>query len=332
MSGSTFGKLFKVTTWGESHGEALGVVVDGCPSGLAIDIPFIQNELARRRNSENALSTSRTEADNLQVLSGIFEGKTTGTPISMIVQNTDARSHDYEKYRDIFRPSHADLGYEVKYGIRDYRGGGRASGRETVSRVAAGAIAKQFLSELGITISSKILEIGELVENDSAGGIAECVATGLKIGIGEPVFGKLDAVLAQAIFSVGGVKAISFGEGFNAHHLSGYEFNDFLYYDDKSDEIKKMSNNSGGVTGGLSDGGELNVKVIFKPTPTIKKVQPTINKNRENVQVSFDGRHDKCIATRAIVVVEAMMAITLADLILQNSVCKLDNIKKIYGR
>ncbi len=360
MSGSIFGKLFKISTWGESHGKALGVVIDGCPAGIRLTASEIQKDLDRRKPGSSQFTTKRAESDQVQILSGVFEDKTTGTPISLIIFNEDQKSKDYGNIKDCFRPAHADYGYHMKYGFRDYRGGGRSSGRETAARVAAGAVAKKILSELNIDIMTyctsianieiskedfdkdEILknplympdreayekaakEVEHIMQNhDSAGGVVECVVKGVLPGVGEPVFDKIDAALSQAIFSIGGVKALEFGIGFEASKLTGSQNNDSFYFDDK---VKKATNNSGGILGGLTDGSDIIFRAAFKPTPSISKSQKTVNINNENVDIVINGRHDPLIAPRAVIVVEAMTAITLVDYILQNIVCKMDCIK-----
>lgn len=361
---STLGIIFKVTTWGESHGKALGVVIDGCPSGVKIDIKNIFKNLQRRKTGKNKFVSSRKETDSIEVLSGIFNGISTGTPISIIVHNKDSNSSDYENIKDVFRPGHADYSYYMKYGIRDYRGGGRASARETTARVIAGSIAKDILSELGIKILAYTSSIGnieinnsnvkeeEIFENDfympcnstakkveefltkviqdknSIGGTVTCNIYGIKAGIGEPIFEKLDAVLAKSILSIGGTKGIEFGLGFNSSKTSGFENNDEFFYE--NNKILKRTNNSGGILGGISDGDTINFKVAFKAPSSISKEQLTVNEKNENISISISGRHDPVIAPRAVVVVEAMTAITILDYILINLTRKIDNIKKIY--
>ncbi|MDR2964447.1 MAG: chorismate synthase [Treponema sp.] len=320
MASNTFGQLFRVTTFGESHGEALGCVIDGCPAGLEIHISDIEKELERRR--PGAVHGSRDEQDKPEILSGIFEGKTLGTPIAIIVRNTNQNPADYDKLKDIYRPGHADSTWDAKFGFRDYRGGGRSSGRETLSRVAAGAIAKKLLSLHGIEIKADISEIAGIqdpekikirleelkTEGDSAGGIVNCIISGvnelsgLPIGLGEPVFDKLDARLAAAIISIGACKGIEFGAGFTAAGLLGGENNN-----DK---------NAGGILGGISNGQDIVFRAAFKPTSSIKKLQTAKDKNGKEVEVSVTGRHDVCIVPRAVPVVEAMTALVLADFLL----------------
>lgn len=362
MSGSTLGNIFKITTWGESHGKGLGVVIDGCPAGIILNEEIIQKDMDRRKPGANKYGTKRQEGDKVQILSGVFEGKTTGTPISIAVFNEDQRSRDYTNIMNVYRPGHADMGFEEKYGFRDYRGGGRSSGRETLARVAAGAVAKQLLAEIGIEVNAYTKAIGgieannfslaerdnnplympdafaaqkaaELVEEamkncDSLGGIVECVTKGLPIGIGEPVFNKLDALIARAITSIGAVKGIEFGSGFAASHSFGSINNDKMYMDNGI--IKKKTNYSGGVLGGMSDGDSFVFRAAFKPTPSIFKEQQTVTNAHEDTTVTIKGRHDPIVVPRAVVVVEAMTAIIIADLILMNMCARIDNIKKIY--
>lgn len=363
MSGSTLGNIFKITTWGESHGKGLGVVIDGCPAGITLNEEIIQKEMDRRRPGANKYGTKRQEGDKIQILSGVFENKTTGTPISMAVFNEDQRSRDYSNIANIYRPGHADMGFEEKYGIRDYRGGGRSSGRETLARVAAGAVAKEILKELGISVTAYTKSIGTveiegvdlsqrdsnplympdnnaaqkaaklldeaMADKNSLGGVIECVVKGLPIGIGEPVFDKLDSSLAKAIVSIGAVKGIEFGLGFEASKVCGSFNNDNLYIEDN--KIKKRSNNSGGVLGGISDGSDLVFRAAFKPTPSIAQPQETITNSHTGTTVEIKGRHDPIVVPRAVVVVEAMAAITLTDLLLANISARIDNIKKFYN-
>lgn len=362
MSGSTIGNIFKITTWGESHGKGLGVVIDGCPAGININEDTIQKDMNRRKPGANKYGTKRQEGDKIQILSGVFEGKTTGTPISIAVFNEDQRSRDYSNIANVYRPGHADMGFEEKYGIRDYRGGGRSSGRETLARVAAGAVAKELLKELNINVTAYTKSIGNVsVENidlsqrdnnplympdsnaakkaaelldtamsncDSVGGIIECVTTGLPTGVGEPVFDKLDSSIAKAIMSIGAVKGIEFGLGFEASKVYGSTNNDKMYTENGI--IKKYTNNSGGVLGGMSDGDKFIFRAAFKPTPSIAQAQKTVTNSYENTEIIIKGRHDPIVVPRAVVVVEAMTAITLADLLLMNISARIENIRKIY--
>ena len=364
MSGSSFGNIFKITTWGESHGKGLGVVIDGCPAGINITEEDIQKDMDKRKPGSNKYGTKRQEGDKIQIMSGVFEGKTTGTPISLVLFNEDQRSKDYSNIMNVYRPGHADLGFEYKYGFRDYRGGGRSSGRETSARVAAGAVAKKILSELGINITAYTLSISnikaekinlsEINENplympdnnsakkasefldnaikncDSVGGIIQCKISGVPIGIGEPVFNKLDASLAKAVISIGATKGIEFGDGFEATKSLGSINNDNFYIE--NNKIKKFTNHSGGVLGGFSDGDDIVFNVAFKPTPSISKPQKTITNNFQNTEINIKGRHDPIVVPRAVVVVEAMAAITLVDLMLLNMSSKIDNIKHFYSK
>lgn len=364
MSGSSFGKLFRITTWGESHGPGIGVVIDGCPAGLALGAEDIQAFLDRRKPGQSKYTTKRNESDSVEILSGVFEGKTSGTPISVLVRNQDQRSRDYGSIAEVFRPGHADYPFTQKYGVRDYRGGGRSSGRETIGRVAGGAVASLLLKELGITVMAYTKAIGphsvapedyrygEIRENalympnnktaeqagmyisslmasgDSCGGVIECIADGLPAGLGEPVFDKLDALLAQAVFSIGAVKGVEIGDGFAASLSSGSSNNDPFFSENGS--VSKKTNHSGGTLGGLSDGSRLILRAAVKPTPSISQPQHTVNKNGDNTEITISGRHDPVIVPRAVVVVESMTAITLADLLLQNMASSVDNIRKVY--
>ena len=365
MSGSSFGKLFKITTWGESHGKGVGVVVDGCPAGLSLSENDIQKFLDRRKPGQNEFTTLRNEDDKVEILSGIFEGKTTGTPISLIVYNKDHHSTDYGNIASCYRPGHADYTYDEKYGFRDYRGGGRSSGRETIGRVAAGAIAIKILNELGINLCTYVNSIGELSidksnfdkdeinnnpfympdalcaskasdylkniikESDSVGSSVECIISGVPAGIGEPVFDKLDALLAQAVMSIGAVKAVEIGDGLSVTNRLGSENNDNFHMNNNN--VEKTSNHSGGILGGISDGSDIILKASFKPTPSIFKEQQTVTSDKQDTTLSIKGRHDPIIGPRAVVVVESMCAITILDLMLQNMGSKLSNLKKIYN-
>ncbi|MBR4249546.1 MAG: chorismate synthase [Verrucomicrobia bacterium] len=363
MAGSIFGNMFRVSTWGESHGMAVGAVVDGVPAGLALCEEDIQVYLNRRRPGQGGLSTARQEADQVQILSGVFEGKTTGTPISLVVWNKDQRSKDYSNIKDCYRPGHADFGFDQKYGFRDYRGGGRSSGRETIGRVAAGASAARLLSEMGIQLSTRVTEMGGIAlpegtdpfsvtagqlsadPADSVGGIVECRATGVPAGIGEPVFDKLDARLAAAMLSIGAVKGVEFGEGFHAARLKGSENNDAFVPGAEEEPAKvidgdgpveakrigKKTNHAGGILGGMSDGSEIVLRVAFKPTPSISLPQETVNRDGEPITLTISGRHDMSVVPRAAVVVECMTALVLADLMAENMSARLDAWKKIYG-
>lgn len=364
MAGSTLGNLFRISTWGETHGKGVGVVVDGCPAGLSLCEEDIQVFLDRRRPGQSRFTTQRKETDQVEILSGVFEGKTTGTPISMIVFNKDQRSRDYSAIKDCFRPGHADYTFYEKYGFRDYRGGGRSSGRETIARVAAGAIASKILAELGITVNAYTKSIGtveidnsrfdlaeinnnafympdkeaakqaksyvqeRMKQQDSVGGVIECRTEGLMVGLGEPVFEKISANLAKAVCSIGAVKGFEIGDGFDVATAAGSQNNDnFISEDGK---IKKMTNHSGGTLGGMTDGDTLIFRAAFKPTPSISQTQKTVNTDSENIEIAIKGRHDPIIVPRAVVVVEAMAAITIVDMLFMNMTAKIDGIKKFY--
>lgn len=364
MAGSTYGTLFRITTWGESHGPAIGVVIDGCPAGLPLNVEDIQAQLDRRKPGQSKFTTKRKESDTAQILSGVFEGKTTGTPISIIVHNQDQRSRDYGKIKDCYRPGHADYTFDAKYGIRDYRGGGRSSARETIGRVAAGAIAKKILEQLGIDLITFTRSIGdisipeseyhykEISENmlympnndyakkaadyldtciknqDSSGGIVECRITGVPAGIGETVFDKLDASLAKAVMSIGAVKGVEIGDGFDASKNHGSNNNDAFTC--QSGTIQKETNHAGGILGGMSDGSEIILRAAFKPTPSISQEQHTINTAHEDTTIAITGRHDPVVVPRAVVVVESMAAITILDQMMINMSAKMDSLESFY--
>ncbi len=356
---NTFGIKFKFTTFGESHGKALGCVVDGVPAGIFIDENFIKEEMNRRKPGKNKFATSRKEDDKVEILSGVFENLSTGTPISMVIFNENQKSRDYDNVKDLFRPGHADFTYFHKYGLRDYRGGGRSSARETAARVAAGAIAKLLLKELGISIQSgitsieniqasshdfqfaKTSEIFSLDKNceekqkeailkakkahNSVGGVALINVKNLPIGLGEPIYYKLDAQIAAAMMGINAVKAVEIGDGIESSKVKG---------DENNDQISKegfLSNHSGGILGGISNGDEINVKVHFKATPSIFIQQDTVTTTNEEVNCELKGRHDPCVAIRGSIVAEAMMALILADMLILNLSSKLENIKKIYN-
>lgn len=366
MAGSSFGNQFRITTWGESHGTALGVVIDGCPAGLQLCEEDIQKYLDRRKPGKSKFETQRKESDKAQIMSGVFEGKTTGTPISIVIMNEDHRSSDYSDIEMFYRPGHADFTFDCKYGFRDYRGGGRSSGRETAARVAAGAIAIKILETLGIEVTAYAQCIGgiginydnfdiaerdrnpfavpdanivsaieekasESIQNgDSLGGIIECVVKGMPVGIGETVFDKLDANISKAIMSIGATKGIEIGDGFMVVETCGSENNDeFTVVDGK---ITKVTNHSGGVLGGMSDGSDIIFRTAVKPTPSISSLQRTVSRNGDEMQVGIKGRHDPMIAPRAVVVVEAMTACTIVDLLMANMTAKMDNLKKVYDK
>ena len=365
MSGSTYGNIFRITTWGESHGAGVGVVVDGCPAGLPLTEADIQFFLDRRKPGTSRYSTPRKEGDQVEILSGVFEGKTTGTPISLLVRNTSQRSSDYSEIAGYYRPGHADMTYDMKYGFRDYRGGGRSSGRETIGRVAAGAIAVKILESLGIQLFTYTRSIGpvkihpkrfrieEIKENplcmpdkeaameaeayldglmkegDSAGGVIECVISGMKPGVGDPAFEKLNANLGKAILSIGAVKGFEIGDGFAAAGARGSQNNDpYAYAPDGS--LQKLSNHSGGILGGISDGSDIIFRAAIKPTPSISMEQDTVNKKEENIRVRIKGRHDPVIVPRAVVVVEAMAAITLLDMLFASIPSRMDNLIRFF--
>ena len=358
MAGSQFGKIFHISTFGESHGKALGVVIDGCPAGLSLSEEDIQEMLERRRPGKNLKMTQRKEGDKVEILSGIFEGKTTGTPIAMVVWNEDQRSKDYGEIAHAFRPGHGDYGFFAKYGFRDYRGGGRSSGRETIARVAAGAIAKKMLLELGVSVRAKVIELAgisltedrqkaELLaeqkilslreQGDSAGGVVECLVEGLPAGIGEPVFDKLDASLAKAVMSIGAVKSVEIGDGIEVSKSLGSENNDAFFLEENESpsferSLRKGSNHSGGILGGMSDGSTIRIRAGFKPTPSISKPQQTVNEAGEEITIAIKGRHDPTVVERANVVVEAMTALTVLDAMLENLSARLDYVKRAYRR
>jgi chorismate synthase len=362
MSDNTFGKIFKVTTWGESHGEAIGVVVDGCPAGLELSEADIQHELDRRKPGVSELTTERKEADEVKILSGVFGGKTLGTPISMLVWNKDVDSSPYEPLKNVARPGQADFAYQMKYGIRDYRGGGRASARETVARVAAGAIAKRILAthDRNIQILGHVVEIGEIrakevgveeirrnvernavrcadleaarrmeelikevkTEGDSVGGIVEVIALGVPAGLGEPVFDKLDAELAKALMSIGAVKGVEIGAGFEAARMKGSEMNDEFII--KEGRIRTKTNNAGGILGGISTGEPIICRIAVKPTPSISKPQRSVDMAKmQEVEIKIKGRHDPCICPRIVPVAEAMVALVLVDYLMRNESIKI---------
>ena len=353
-----YGTLFKISTFGESHGPAIGVVIDGCPAGLAIDESYIQSELDRRKPGQSKITTQRKEDDTFKILSGVFEGKSTGTPIAIVIENQDQRSKDYSHIADTFRPSHADYTYEVKYGNRDYRGGGRSSARETAARVAAGAIAKMLLKQSGIEINAFVSQVGELkaphytqldlsktednivrcpdpaiaekmialidqirLERDTTGGIVTCVIKNTPVGLGEPVFDKLHAELGKAMLSINAVKGFEYGSGLEGIKLRGSQHNDEFYND--GGRIRTKTNHSGGIQGGISNGEDIYFNVAFKPVATIMQDQPSVDKQGNETTVSGKGRHDPCVVPRAVPIVEAMAALVLVDFVLRGRVAKL---------
>ena len=351
MSGNTFGELFRVTTFGESHGPGLGVIIDGVPAGVKIDEALIQRDLDRRRPGQSKVSTMRKEPDRVESLSGVFEGVSTGTSLAMVIRNTDQRSQDYGRLAELFRPGHADLGFFKKYGVRDYRGGGRSSGRETSMRVAAGAVAKMVLATMGVSVRACSMMIGGVyaetvdwsvveenivrspdlaaaekmvaairaaqADRDSVGGIICCEAHGVPAGWGEPVFDKLDALLAHAILSIGGIKGIEIGAGFEAPKKRGSENNDSIL------PSGFASNHAGGILGGISNGDVITFRAAMKPTSSIAKKQHTIDKEGNATEIEVLGRHDPCLVPRAVPVVEAMTALVLADLALRNRAARI---------
>lgn len=392
MSGSTFGNIFKITTWGESHGKGVGVVIDGCPAGIPLDEEYIQKFLNRRKPGQTKYSTPRKENDLVTIQSGVFEGRTTGTPISLAIYNETQRSGDYSEIASYYRPGHADFTFDAKYGFRDYRGGGRSSGRETIGRVAAGAVACALLEALNIHVFAYSKSIGPItcaadtdvfatrdasplympdlkaseqaeqylmdtMQNlDSAGGIIECIVTGCPAGLGDPTFDKLDANLAKAIFSIGSVKGFEIGSGFEAATMHGSENNDAFLGVKTADgsEFKpesaldeagrsvtgdiaptnlhavKRTNNAGGILGGISDGDTIIFRAAIKPTPSIAATQQTIRRTGEPIDINIKGRHDPIIVPRAVVVVESMAALTIADALLENMSSRIEGIKKFY--
>lgn len=360
MPGNTFGQLFRITTWGESHGPALGVVADGCPSGLALSEKDIQKELDRRRPGQSRIVTSRKENDKAEILSGVFEGKTLGTPISIIIYNKDARAKDYSKIKNIYRPGHADFTWQSKYGFRDYRGGGRSSGRETIGRVAGGAIAKKLLSKnAGTLIIGFTKQVGDIAvddkkiylmgakallercesnivrcpdpnkakemislidkmrkEGDSIGGVVEVIIKGAPVGLGGPVFDKLSADLAKALMSIPAVKGFEIGEGFNAVKAKGSENNDSYAVIGK--KITTVTNHAGGISGGISNGQDIVLRIAIKPTSSIRKEQDTVTQKGAKTKIKIEGRHDPCLCPRIVPVAESMAALVLADHLLRS--------------
>ena len=356
---NTFGKLFRLTSFGESHGKGIGGIIDGCPSGVEIDMEFIQNELNRRRPGQSKITTQRKEPDAIEFLSGIFEGKTQGTPIAFAIWNKDQHSNDYSDIKDVFRPSHADYTYTQKYGSRDYRGGGRSSARETIARVVAGAIAKLILQQKGISIQAFVSSVGEIKlekyykeldlsktedtivrcpdpetaekmieriefagrNHDTVGGVITAVATGVPVGLGEPVFAKLHADLGHAMLGINAVKGFEYGSGFEGTKLSGSEHNDIFIRSNSG--IKTKTNNSGGVQGGISNGEDIYFKVAFKPIATLLKEQNTVDRDGNEITINPKGRHDPCVLPRAVPIVEAMAALVLVDHYLMSQINKL---------
>ncbi len=354
---NSYGTLFKISTFGESHGPAIGVIIDGCPAGLAIDETFIQSELSRRKPGQSKITTQRKEDDIFKILSGVFEGQSTGAPIALVIENQDQRSKDYSHIQNTFRPSHADFTYESKYGVRDYRGGGRSSARETAARVAAGAIAKLLLKKSGVEINAFVSKVGDLkappytqldlsktednivrcpdaataekmialidqvrLDRDTIGGVVTCVIKNTPVGLGEPVFDKLHAELGKAMLSINAVKGFEYGSGFEGVQLRGSQHNDEFFND--GGRIRTKTNHSGGVQGGISNGEDIYFNVAFKPVATIMQDQPSVDKDGNEATVSGKGRHDPCVVPRAVPIVEAMAALVLADFSLRAKAIK----------
>ncbi|MCL2376394.1 MAG: chorismate synthase [Defluviitaleaceae bacterium] len=334
--GSIFGDLFRVATFGESHGSAIGCIIDGCPAGLALDVQDFAADMARRAPGNSPYASKRKEPDEVEILSGTFGGVTTGAPIALVIYNRDQRPEDYDNLARVFRPGHGDYTYTAKYSIRDHRGGGRASGRETAARVAAGAVAKKILTELGVTVAARALpmDYADLEEcmaaGDSMGSVVEGKISGLAAGIGEPVFDKLSADLAKALMSIGGATGIEFGVGFAAANRRGSENNDGFSW--KDGKIYKTSNNAGGIMAGISDGDKICFKLAFKPPSSIALPQSTANMDGDNVEISIKGRHDAVIAPRACVVAEAMAAIVLVNHIFRSLTDTMHQVKKAYKK
>lgn len=355
MAGNTFGKIFSISTFGESHGAAIGLVLDGCIPNLEVDLDLIRADLKRRKPGQSALSSSRNEEDEFEIISGVFDGKTLGTPICVLVRNKDARSEDYTALKDVYRPSHADFTYQAKYGIRDYRGGGRQSARETIARVIAGSFAKMILAKLGVEIQAYVSQVHTVklekpfqeldlvrtetnavrcpddavakqmeeailtakASGDTLGGVVSCIIKNVPIGLGEPVFDKLNADLAKAMFSINAVKGFDLGSGFDAVTMKGSEHNDAFEMQDG--KIHATSNLSGGIQGGISNGENIYFRVAFKPVSSIAMEQNSVNASHEAVKFTIDGRHDPCVVPRAVPIVEAMAAIVLVDHYLRNT-------------
>jgi chorismate synthase len=354
---NSYGTLFRITTFGESHGPAIGAVIDGCPAGLMIDETFIQSELDRRKPGQSKITTQRKESDTFKILSGVFEGKSTGTPIALVIENEDQRSKDYSHIQNTFRPSHADYTYEAKYGVRDYRGGGRSSARETAARVAAGAIAKLILKQAGVDITAYVSQVGDIktdhyttlnlsktednivrcpdpataekmialidqvrLDRDTVGGMVTCVIKNTPVGLGEPVFDKLHAELGKAMLSINAVKGFEYGSGFEGVKLRGSQHNDAFYTEGSA--IRTKTNHSGGIQGGITNGEDIYFNVAFKPVATIMQDQSSIDKDGNEATVSGKGRHDPCVVPRAVPIVEAMAALVLVDFLLRAKTSK----------
>ncbi len=360
MAGNSFGELFRITTFGESHGKALGVVIDGCPAGLELDFDFMQDELARRKPGQSAITTQRFEADTFQVLSGVFEKHTLGTPLAFMILNEDQKSEDYDNLQHVFRPSHADYTYQTKYGLRDHRGGGRSSARETAARVLAGAVAKTLLKHYGIQINAYVSAVGPLkmaksyqqldlsqtdsnivrcpdaetaekmialiqntkAKGDTVGGVITCVVKGTPVGLGEPVFDKLHADLGKAMLSINAVHGFEYGSGFAGATMNGSEHND-AFTKTAEGQVSTSTNHSGGIQGGISNGMDIYFNVAFKPVATLMQAQQTVDDKGNEVELKAKGRHDPCVVPRAVPIVEAMAALVLADHLLRNRSAKL---------
>ena len=359
MAGNSIGEIFRITTFGESHGEAIGVVIDGCPAGLHIDLAFLQQELDRRKPGQSSITTSRKENEQFRIISGVFEQKSTGAPIAILIPNEDVKSSDYENIKETYRPSHADYTYDAKYGIRDYRGGGRSSARETAARVVAGAIAKLLLKHYHINVTAYVSEIGKIKcsteyallnladaekslvrcpdktvsdamiksiekakkEGDSLGGIIKCIVSGMPAGLGEPVFDKLHADIGKAVLSINAVKGFEYGSGFAGTKMKGSEHNDT--FTNQNGKVVTSTNYSGGIQGGISNGMDFYCNVAFKPTATIANLQQSVDKKGNQVEVAVKGRHDPCVVPRAVPIVESMIALTIADHLLRNKTIRL---------
>ena len=360
MPGNSFGEIFRITTFGESHGKSIGVVIDGCPAGLELDLDFIQHELDRRKPGQSTITTQRKESDTFEILSGVFKGRTLGSPIAITIKNEDQKPEDYTHLKDAYRPSHADYTYETKYGIRDYRGGGRASARETAARVIAGAIAKQLLMQAGIEISAYVSTVGKIqleknyqqldltktdtnivrcpdeetanrmieliqetkAKGDTVGGMITCVIKHTPVGLGEPVFDKLHADLAKAMLSINAVHGFEYGSGFAGTKLNGSQHND-VFETNSNGEIVTQTNNSGGIQGGISNGMDIYFNVAFKPVATIMQTQATVDKDGNETEIKGKGRHDPCVVPRAVPIVVAMAALVLADHYLRAKISKI---------
>jgi chorismate synthase len=370
MAGNTYGTLFKLTTFGESHGAAIGGIIDGCPAGLKLDLDFITFELQRRKPGQSHITTQRKEEDSVKFLSGVFDGTTTGHPIGFLIENTNQKSTDYEAIKDVFRPSHADYTYQQKYGIRDYRGGGRSSARETACRIVGGAIAKLILKHHNVSINAYVSQVGPIKLNksyqaldlsltetsivrcpdedianqmishietirkqgDTVGGIVSCVIKGTPVGLGEPVFDKLHAELGKAMLSINAVKGFEYGEGFNSVNFKGSELNDIFISNAQTtnnDKQKTLTNHSGGIQGGISNGEDIYFNVAFKPVATIMQDQTTIDSDGNEVLIKGKGRHDPCVLPRAVPIVESMAALVLVDFLLRNTITQMPQIMKI---